>query len=90
MNASGFLLPPFAERTREQALLWDATFERIQPFLPELRGEPLCILYSSIVGRPLMLSTGELFPAPQVPVPFSPNADAATDEAPQEDHVQTA
>ncbi|BGP44136.1 GDP/GTP exchange factor for ARF [Rhodotorula kratochvilovae] len=41
MNASGFLVPPCADegRTAEQALLWDATFERIHPFLPELQRE---------------------------------------------------
>ncbi|GAA5889769.1 hypothetical protein JCM6882_004317 [Rhodosporidiobolus microsporus] len=40
MNASGFLLPPWDERTHEQARrLWDATFDRIQPFLPELQRE---------------------------------------------------
>ncbi|BGP52381.1 GDP/GTP exchange factor for ARF [Rhodotorula kratochvilovae] len=41
MNASGFLVPPSAAegRTAEQALLWDATFERIHPFLPELQRE---------------------------------------------------
>jgi len=38
MNASNFLVPPSAEgRTPEQARLWDATFERIHPFLPELQ-----------------------------------------------------
>lgn len=38
MNAAGFLLPPEADnRTPEQAVLWDSTFERIQPFLPDLR-----------------------------------------------------
>ncbi|GAA5978631.1 hypothetical protein JCM5350_002459 [Sporobolomyces pararoseus] len=40
MNASGFLLPPHDEsRTEEQASLWNATFERIQPFLPDLQRE---------------------------------------------------
>jgi len=40
MNASGFLLPPHDEqRTEEQAALWNATFERIHPFLPDLQGE---------------------------------------------------
>ncbi|GAA6005362.1 hypothetical protein JCM11491_002672 [Sporobolomyces phaffii] len=40
MNASGFLLPPHDEsRTPEQAALWSATFERIQPFLPDLQKE---------------------------------------------------
>ncbi|GAA5869908.1 hypothetical protein JCM16303_001838 [Sporobolomyces ruberrimus] len=40
MNASGFLLPPHDEsRTPEQAALWNATFERIQPFLPDLQRE---------------------------------------------------
>ncbi|GAA5913201.1 Arf family guanine nucleotide exchange factor GEA2 [Sporobolomyces salmoneus] len=40
MNASGFLLPPHDEsRTPEQAELWNATFERIQPFLPDLQRE---------------------------------------------------
>ncbi|BGP21002.1 GDP/GTP exchange factor for ARF [Rhodosporidiobolus nylandii] len=34
-----FLIPPYAERSEEQARLWDATFERIQPFLPELQRE---------------------------------------------------
>lgn len=40
MNAAGFLVPPHVEgRTQEQAQLWDMTFERIGPFLPELKGE---------------------------------------------------
>ncbi|GAA5857907.1 hypothetical protein JCM5353_003755, partial [Sporobolomyces roseus] len=40
MNASGFLLPPHDEqRTEEQAALWNATFERIHPFLPDLQVE---------------------------------------------------
>ena len=40
MNASGFLLPPHDEqRTEEQAALWNATFERIHPFLPDLQSE---------------------------------------------------
>ncbi|GAA5913880.1 hypothetical protein JCM8208_004987 [Rhodotorula glutinis] len=40
MNASNFLVPPSTEgRTPEQARLWDATFERIHPFLPELQRE---------------------------------------------------
>jgi len=40
MNASGFLVPPFVEhRTADQALLWDQTFQRIAPFLPELERE---------------------------------------------------
>lgn len=39
MNASGFLLPPTDERTEDQARLWTATFDRIQPFLPELQRE---------------------------------------------------
>ena len=37
MNASGFLLPPSSPRNEDQARLWTATFERIQPFLPELQ-----------------------------------------------------
>ncbi|BGP04186.1 GDP/GTP exchange factor for ARF [Rhodotorula toruloides] len=40
MNASGFLLPPYAEgRTEAQARLFDLTFNRIEPFLPELQRE---------------------------------------------------
>ncbi|GAA5972950.1 hypothetical protein JCM8115_005875 [Rhodotorula mucilaginosa] len=39
MNASGFLLPPSSPRNEDQARLWTATFERIQPFLPELQRE---------------------------------------------------
>ncbi|GAA6009496.1 hypothetical protein JCM10207_003803 [Rhodosporidiobolus poonsookiae] len=40
MNASNFLVPPHEpERTEQQARLWDATFSRIQPFLPELQRE---------------------------------------------------
>ncbi|GAA5882904.1 hypothetical protein JCM1840_000744 [Sporobolomyces johnsonii] len=40
MNASGFLLPPYDDhRTEQHARLWDATFDRIQPFLPELQRE---------------------------------------------------
>lgn len=40
MNEAGFLRPPWdPKRTAEHAPLWDATFDRIQPFLPELRGE---------------------------------------------------
>lgn len=40
MNEAGFLRPPHDPRwTPEHAPLWDATFERIQPFLPELKGE---------------------------------------------------
>ncbi|GAA5949414.1 hypothetical protein JCM21900_004055 [Sporobolomyces salmonicolor] len=40
MNASGFLLPPYDDqRTEQQARLWDATFDRIHPFLPELQRE---------------------------------------------------
>ncbi|GEM12705.1 sec7 domain-containing protein [Rhodotorula toruloides] len=40
MNASGFLLPPCAEgRTEAQARLFDLTFNRIEPFLPELQRE---------------------------------------------------
>jgi hypothetical protein len=35
MNASGFLLPPSSPRNEDQARLWTATFERIQPFLVE-------------------------------------------------------
>ena len=37
MNASGFLLPPSSPRNEDQARLWTATFDRIQPFLPELQ-----------------------------------------------------
>lgn len=40
MNASGFLVPPFvAPRSADQAALWDQTFQRISPFLPELERE---------------------------------------------------
>ncbi|GAA6035516.1 hypothetical protein JCM8097_000294 [Rhodosporidiobolus ruineniae] len=39
MNASGFLLPPHVDRDPEQARLFELTFERIQPFLPELQRE---------------------------------------------------
>ncbi|GAA6025135.1 hypothetical protein JCM8202_005730 [Rhodotorula sphaerocarpa] len=39
MNASGFLVPPSDKRDEDQARLWTATFERIQPFLPELQRE---------------------------------------------------
>ncbi|GAA5820135.1 hypothetical protein JCM3770_005386 [Rhodotorula araucariae] len=43
MSASNFLVPPSTPagqgRTEEHALLWDATFERIHPFLPELQRE---------------------------------------------------
>lgn len=40
MNASGFLLPPYVEgRTEAQARLFDLTFNRIEPFLPELQRE---------------------------------------------------
>ena len=39
MNASGFLLPPFENRNAEQVLLWDSTFERILPFLPNLKDD---------------------------------------------------
>ncbi|KAK4697919.1 golgi-specific brefeldin A-resistance guanine nucleotide exchange factor 1, partial [Phenoliferia sp. Uapishka_3] len=61
MNASGFLLPPHNDRTPEQALLWDATFERIQPFLPNLRGElfpppPVPIPFSPSRSPPLPVS----------------------------------
>lgn len=39
MNASGFLIPPYVVRTEAQIALWDATFDRIQPFLPDLKAE---------------------------------------------------
>lgn len=40
MNASGFLLPPLtADRTPEQVRLWDATFTRVNAFLPDLQKE---------------------------------------------------
>lgn len=40
MNEAGFLRPPHDPlRTPDHAPLWDATFERIQPFLPELKSE---------------------------------------------------
>lgn len=49
MNASGFLLPPHDEsRTEEQASLWNATFERIQPFLPDLQSESPALHYFRI------------------------------------------
>ncbi|KAK4046649.1 GDP/GTP exchange factor for ARF [Microbotryomycetes sp. JL201] len=40
MNEAGFLRPPHDPmRTAEHAALWNATFERIQPFLPDLQNE---------------------------------------------------
>ncbi|KAM0791993.1 hypothetical protein ACM66B_007105 [Microbotryomycetes sp. NB124-2] len=40
MNEAGFLRPPYDPmRTPEHAALWNATFERIQPFLPDLQNE---------------------------------------------------
>lgn len=46
MNASGFLIPPYSERTEAQVALWDATFDRIQPFLPDLKGQPSYFYYT--------------------------------------------
>lgn len=37
MHASGFLVPPHQSRSEEQAALWDATFDRLDIFLPQLR-----------------------------------------------------
>lgn len=39
MHASGFLIPPFETRNSEQINLWNTTFERISPFLPNLRDD---------------------------------------------------
>ncbi|KAK4052248.1 GDP/GTP exchange factor for ARF [Microbotryomycetes sp. JL221] len=40
MNEAGFLRPPHdPQRTAEHAALWNATFDRIQPFLPDLEHE---------------------------------------------------
>jgi brefeldin A-resistance guanine nucleotide exchange factor 1 len=66
MSASGFLLPPHDERTEEQAILWDATFERIQPFLPDLKGESL----PTTSDFSLTIRADDLFPPPPVVVPF--------------------
>lgn len=65
MNASGFLLPPHQSRTEEQAVLWDATFERIQPFLPNLR-EELFPSPKAIVPAPVPVVEEK---AVEVPVP---------------------
>lgn len=39
MHASGFLVPPHQARSEEQGSLWDATFDRLDIFLPSLRQE---------------------------------------------------
>jgi hypothetical protein len=39
MHASGFLIPPHQARTEKQTALWDATFDRLDIFLPSLRQE---------------------------------------------------
>lgn len=77
MNEAGFLRPPHDPRwTPEHAPLWDATFERIQPFLPELKGKLTLQSSESLVAASLTSScphtAGDLFPPPKVvvPVPF--------------------
>jgi hypothetical protein len=37
MHASGFLVPPHQARSEDQSALWDATFDRLDIFLPSLR-----------------------------------------------------
>lgn len=37
MHASGFLVPPHQARNEDQSALWDATFDRLDIFLPTLR-----------------------------------------------------
>lgn len=79
MNEAGFLRPPHdPRRTPEHAALWDATFDRIQPFLPELQGErvrdPVVPGWGNgrlTVARGMFRLVAELFPPPKVPVPFS-------------------
>lgn len=76
MNASGFLLPPSSPRNEDQARLWTATFERIQPFLPELQRMSRYRLDSGSERRKKLtpvyfINAGELFPPPPVPVPFT-------------------
>lgn len=39
MHASGFLVPPHQPRTEDQVALWEATFDRLDIFLPQLRQE---------------------------------------------------
>ncbi|POY71606.1 hypothetical protein BMF94_5391 [Rhodotorula taiwanensis] len=62
MNASGFLLPPTDERTEDQARLWTATFDRIQPFLPELQRElfpppPVPVPFTAPASAPATVTT---------------------------------
>ncbi|GAA5877623.1 hypothetical protein JCM3774_005361 [Rhodotorula dairenensis] len=64
MNASGFLLPPSSPRNEDQARLWAATFDRIQPFLPELQRElfpppPVPVPFASASPAPLIAADAE-------------------------------
>ncbi|GAA6008572.1 Sec7 domain-containing protein [Rhodotorula paludigena] len=77
MNASNFLVPPHEpSRTDEQARLWDATFERIQPFLPELQRE---LFPPPRVPVPFSASTAA---SPAQPSAFQPPAPAAPSQQP--------
>ncbi|GAA5939550.1 hypothetical protein JCM3775_004858 [Rhodotorula graminis] len=81
MNASNFLVPPSVDgRTPEQARLWDATFERIHPFLPELQRElfpppPVPVPFSSpassappaSASQPLAAASPSQQPSPPPP-----------------------
>lgn len=65
MNAAGFLLPPEVERTPEQVVLWNTTFERIQPFLPDLREDlfptpPLVVPFEKGVAELNLQSEGDV------------------------------
>ncbi|GAA5880201.1 hypothetical protein JCM8547_006589 [Rhodosporidiobolus lusitaniae] len=95
MNASGFLLPPFVERTQEQARLFDLTFERIQPFLPELQRE---LFPSPRVPVPFSAESQQAPPPPRPHPDYLPASSQAfappvpsvqqQDYAPQQQHQQ--
>ena len=62
MGASGFLLPPWEQRTDEQAHLWNETFLKVDIFLPELRQQ----LFPTPPPAPI--------PVPFEPVPVETSA----------------
>ena len=74
MHASGFLVPPHQPRTEEQVALWDATFDRLDIFLPQLRQE---LFPTAVAMRNTQLSLQPQPARSPSPSPALPASDTA-------------
>ena len=81
MHASNFLVPPHQPRTEEQARLWDATFDRLDIFLPSLRQDLFPIPASSRTSQLALQPAPARSPTPSPSLQASSQFEQAQSDA---------